>query len=200
MVIVIPSKERLAEGTRFVQRMEPLGEASPAAAAADKFKNDRVYVRKIVESGAARFEHDPENDPSYYVTLQGPQGERTIWGVDLPRALLEGEATKGDEISLTYQGMQMVVVEVKELDAAGRPTGHLVEKAVERNTWNVSKLDKLQEIARERVLRSAEIASNAKEKQPRLNVYDRSAPRRDRPVDVERTPRGDKPKGHSIPR
>ena len=31
-----------------------------AAAAPDKFKNHRVYVGKIVESGAAPFEHDPE--------------------------------------------------------------------------------------------------------------------------------------------
>ena len=172
-----------------------------AAAAADKFKNDRVYVGKIVQSGAAPFEHDPENDPSYFVKLQGPQGEKTVWGVDLPRALREGEATKGDEISLTYQGMQMVVVEVKELDAAGRPTGHLVEKAVERNTWNVSKLDKLQEIARERAGRAADMTKRSEGKQPRLNVFDKDAPRRDsRDPAGHGAPNRTKQKEPSVPR
>ena len=47
MVIVVPSKERLAEGTRFVQRVEPLGEAWPILHRLELRFRVRVIVGRV---------------------------------------------------------------------------------------------------------------------------------------------------------
>ena len=60
-------------------------------AAQDEFTN----AGRLVEHGAAPFEHDPQKSDSYFVTLENDKGEqRTLWGVDLERAMKE--AAPGD--------------------------------------------------------------------------------------------------------
>lgn len=162
--------------------------------AAERFQNNRVYVGRVVEHGAAPYENDPKNEKSYYVKLETASGEKTVWGVDLQRAVGEGKAEKGDDVAIAYQGKQQVTVPVKERDADGKLTGKQVEMVVDRNTWDVSKLDKVREEARERL---TEAARNTDRQQPVVNIYDRNAARNVEREVVIREPSKDRQPEHA---
>lgn len=161
--------------------------------AAERFHNNRVYVGKVLEHGSANYEFDAKNEASYYVKLQTNSGEKLVWGVDLQRAVGDGKAEKGDDVAIAYQGKRDVTVNVKEKDAEGKLTGKIVETTVPRNTWDVSKLDKVREEAKERL---SEAARNT-ERQPVVNVYDRNAPRSVEREVVIREPAKDRQREHA---
>jgi len=87
-----------------------------------EFSNRRGGV--LVDYGAAPYEHKPQNRDSFFVTLAYCDGQqRTIWGVDLARAIDEAEPKIGDRIGLEHKGAELVRL----------PDG----KMVERNTWKI---------------------------------------------------------------
>jgi Ti-type conjugative transfer relaxase TraA len=89
-------------------------------AAQDEFTN----AGRLVEHGAAPFEHDPQKSGSYFVTLENAKGEqRTIWGVDLERAMKEAAPEIGEKIGLQHEGSTPVTL----------PDG----TQTHRNTWKV---------------------------------------------------------------
>ena len=78
----------------------------------------------LVDHGKAPYEHSPDGRDSYYVSLKGADGKtRTIWGVDLERAMKEAAPQLGDKIGLDHDGSQTVRL----------PNGGTAE----RNSWNV---------------------------------------------------------------
>ncbi|WP_198155427.1 Ti-type conjugative transfer relaxase TraA, partial [Candidatus Burkholderia verschuerenii] len=79
---------------------------------------------RLVEHGAAPYEHDPRNSDSYYVTLENDQGQRhTTWGVDLERAMEDAAPAIGEKIGLQHLGSTPVTL----------PDG----TQTHRNTWKV---------------------------------------------------------------
>ena len=89
-------------------------------AAQDEFTN----AGRLVEHGAAPFEHDPQKSDSYFVTLENDKGEqRTLWGVDLERAMKEAAPEIGEKIGLQHEGSTPVTL----------PDG----TQTHRNTWKV---------------------------------------------------------------
>ncbi|WP_208250705.1 Ti-type conjugative transfer relaxase TraA [Rhizobium sp. T1473] len=79
---------------------------------------------KLVEHGAAPYEHKEGNSQSYFVTLENAAGERhTTWGVDFERAMAETKPEIGATISLRHQGSESVRL----------PDG----QTVERHSWKV---------------------------------------------------------------
>jgi len=112
----------------------------------DSNESSRVYTGRLVEHGSAPFENDPENQQSYFVRLRTEQGERTVWGVDLQRAIRDGRAQVGDDIVIEHKGREVVPVSVTERDAAGRATRRH-QTTANRNRWRVT----VQEAAREEV-------------------------------------------------
>ncbi|MUZ65016.1 Ti-type conjugative transfer relaxase TraA [Agrobacterium vitis] len=89
-------------------------------AAQDEFTN----AGRLVEHGAAPYEHNPEARESYFVTLENDQGQqRTVWGVDLKRALQEAQPAIGDKIGLQHEGATPVTL----------PDG----TQTQRNSWRV---------------------------------------------------------------
>jgi hypothetical protein len=142
-----------------------------AAIAAEKFQNNRVYVGTVLDHGSAPYENDSKNEKSYFVTLQTPKGEKKVWGVDLKRALDEGEIKIGDEVAIANQGRQQVTVKVKDRD----PITHEVRGArsivTNRNVWDVRNIESLREEARAKL----EAAAQRADKAPLIKVYDRSA-------------------------
>lgn len=91
-------------------------------AAQDEF-TDRQAGR-LVEHGAAPYEHQPGKSDSYFVTLENDKGQRnTIWGVDLERAMKEAAPEIGDKIGLEHRGSEPVRL----------PDGQMVE----RHSWKV---------------------------------------------------------------
>ncbi|MGI2036310.1 Ti-type conjugative transfer relaxase TraA [Rhizobium panacihumi] len=62
---------------------------------------------RLVEHGAAPYEHKAGNRESYFVTLENAKGERhTTWGVDLQRAVEEAGADVGSAIGLQHKGSE----------------------------------------------------------------------------------------------
>lgn len=103
-------------------------EAATLFAGADDFTDRRAG--RLVDHGAAPYEHDPKNGLSYFATLENDKGERhTIWGVDLERAIADSGAQIGDRIGLAHGGAQTVRL----------PDGRMVE----RNTWHVQTAEEL---------------------------------------------------------
>lgn len=78
----------------------------------------------LVDHGVAPYENDPNNRDSYFVTLSFGDGQqRTIWGVDLARAMQEAQPEIGDRIGLKHRGSETVKL----------PDG----ATAERNSWKV---------------------------------------------------------------
>ncbi|WP_454702701.1 Ti-type conjugative transfer relaxase TraA [Agrobacterium burrii] len=85
---------------------------------------------RLVVHGVARYEHNSQSRESYFVTLENDKGEqRTVWGVDLKRAMQEASPQIGDRIGLQHEGATPVTL----------PDG----TQVQRNAWRVVKGDEL---------------------------------------------------------
>lgn len=140
--------------------------------AAERFVQPRVYAGKIIDHGPAPYEHKKDNEESYYLTLQTKAGERTVWGVDLPRALEDGNAGRGDEIVLAFQGKKAVTVMTPQRDADGKLTGKKIEITADRNSWDAQKLETLRQDVSKRLRTEAAAAEKAQRRQPVVNVYD----------------------------
>ena len=85
---------------------------------------------RLVDHGAAPYEHNRRARENYFVTLENDKGDqRTVWGVDLKRAMQEASPKIGDRIGLQHQGATPVTL----------PDG----TQAERNTWRVVKGDEL---------------------------------------------------------
>ncbi|MGV2112831.1 Ti-type conjugative transfer relaxase TraA [Agrobacterium salinitolerans] len=79
---------------------------------------------RLVDHGAAPYEHNRQARKNYFVTLEDDKGEKhTVWGVDLKRALQEASPEIGDRISLQHEGATPVTL----------PDG----THAERNAWCV---------------------------------------------------------------
>jgi putative DNA primase/helicase len=170
-----PQQSTAVEALRAILKERGDSDKEVAAAvslATERFQNQRAYVGKLVEHGAAPFEFDKKNEPSYYARLATPQGEKVVWGVDIKRAMEESKAQKGDDIALAFQGAMPVTLKVKDRDAEGKVVG---EKTIEthRNAWAAEKVEKIQEAARE----ALQAAANKTGQQPVVRVYDPAAPR-----------------------
>ncbi|MCW8061004.1 Ti-type conjugative transfer relaxase TraA [Agrobacterium tumefaciens] len=85
---------------------------------------------RLVDHGVAPYEHNPQSRESYFVTLENDKGDqRTVWGVDLKRAMQEASPKIGDRIGLQHEGATPVRL----------PDG----TQAERNAWRVVKGDEL---------------------------------------------------------
>lgn len=93
-------------------------------------------VGRLLDHGRANYKHDPDEKESYYVKLQTPGGERTIWGKDLERSMVDGKFKAGDGISLKLNDQENVKVKANVRDGAGKVVGEQ-EVAAKRNEWEV---------------------------------------------------------------
>lgn len=85
---------------------------------------------RLVDHGAAPYEYNRQARENYFVTLENDWGEqRTVWGVDLKRAMQEASPKIGDRIGLQHEGATPVTL----------PDG----TKAERNAWRVVKGDEL---------------------------------------------------------
>jgi hypothetical protein len=102
----------------------------------------RAFVGKLLDHGPAPYEFKELGTPNYFVNIETPFGVKTVWGVDIPRALSECQGSsikRGDDILLAFQGSKPVTV-VNEL------TGEKV--LTHRNSWYADKVADLPAVAR----------------------------------------------------
>lgn len=99
-----------------------------------------LLAGRLVDHGRATYRHDPREAMSYFVKIETARGDRTIWGVDLERALKESLSRPqvGDEVGLRAVRQEAVTVSAPERDADGKV---VAEKALatHRNRWIVEK-------------------------------------------------------------
>ncbi|KUZ76893.1 hypothetical protein WI37_16065 [Burkholderia ubonensis] len=94
---------------------------------------------ELLEHGAARYEHKPDESYSYYVRYRDDAGaERTVWGVDLKRAITESGAKVGDTVSLKNLGRTPVTVQEPVRDDTGKVIGTQPKDTI-RNAWEVKR-------------------------------------------------------------
>lgn len=92
---------------------------------------------RLVDCGKACYNHKPNNEESFFVTIQSKFGrERTFWGIDLPRALEEAQARIGDEVTLSFCGRQAVTISLPVKNDAGEIVDH-EDVSTHRNVWHV---------------------------------------------------------------
>lgn len=142
-------RQALTELRKFLRQR---GDSEQAIAmtvqlASSQLAQRRTHFGQLLEHGNAPYQHDKDNDSSYFVTLKTAQGRQTVWGVDLERAMADSGATVGEGIVLMHEGQRPVTVKTTERDQTGRPTGKLVELDTERNQWEVISLDNARDFA-----------------------------------------------------
>jgi hypothetical protein len=95
-----------------------------------------VTAGVLVAHGPAPFNHDDKQNDSYYATVRTEDGERTVWGLDIERAIGESGVQPGQRIELEKGGSKTVTALQRQFDEKGT---ELAPKSVEsrRNEWLV---------------------------------------------------------------
>ena len=114
--------------------------ATPARPVQDTPTPAGVTAGVLVAHGPAPFNHDEKQNDSYYATVRTQEGERTVWGLDLERAIAESGVQTGQQIELEKGGSRSVTAQQRQFDKKGK---ELAPKTVtsRRNEWFVSSPD-----------------------------------------------------------
>lgn len=99
-------------------------------------EREALILGRLVDHGRATYHHESQAAMSYFVKLETPRGERTVWGVDLERALRESltQPEPGNLIGLRAVRREAVTVKARERDAEGKVL-HEQNLATHRNRW-----------------------------------------------------------------
>ena len=99
-----------------------------------------LLTGKLVDHGRATYRHDPREPMSYFVKIETPRGDRTIWGVDLERAMKESLSRPeiGDEVGLRALRQEAVKVRAHQRDTDGKVVAEK-DLNTHRNRWIVEK-------------------------------------------------------------
>ena len=143
-----PSTEHSAPSERSATQVPAAEEAVRADARQSVQAPDRVHTGRLIDHGTANYRHDAHADVSYFVKIDTPDGERTLWGKDLERALGQSlsRAKPGDEVVVRQLGAKPVTVIRPVRDEEGR----IVERTqvqTHLNRWSVERADFLNERA-----------------------------------------------------
>ncbi len=124
------------DGSRGAERAES------RAGGRERDRPEELMAGVLLDHGAAPYQHQQGNSPSYFVSLRGPSGEAaTHWGQDLERALSESGAVVGDQVDVARLGRQRVQVREAIRDDAGVVIDHATRE-VTRNAWSVTVREK----------------------------------------------------------
>ena len=101
---------------------------------------DRVHAGRLLGHGAANYQHDRHGEPSYFVKIDTPDGERTLWGKDLERAMAQSlsRAKPGDEVAVRQLGAKPVTVIRPIRNEEGRIVDRM-QVQTHLNRWSVER-------------------------------------------------------------
>ncbi|WP_422121019.1 LPD7 domain-containing protein [Pseudomonas savastanoi] len=120
-------------------RLYPAPQAATGQTAPSRSK---VIEGTLIEHGEAPYQHNDDNQMSYFVTLRAEGGKpRTVWGVGLEEAMSDADLKQGDQVRLEDMGTQPVVVQVIEED------GTVTDKTVNRREWSAQPVAPEREVA-----------------------------------------------------
>lgn len=106
----------------------------------------RSYRGRFVDHGAARYQHNKNEEMSYYLKIETRSGEKTLWGKDFERAIRQSlsHVKVGDHIVVNHAGESAVTVTARRPDELGNYTRR-EEVAAIKNRWLVERQDFLKE-------------------------------------------------------
>ncbi|RVU53765.1 relaxase [Pseudomonas syringae pv. syringae] len=121
------------------ERLFPTPQAATSQTAPSRSK---VIEGTLIEHGEAPYQHNDDNQMSYFVTLKPEGGKpRTVWGVGLEEAMSDADLKQGDQVRLQDLGTQPAVVQVIEED------GTVTDKTVNRREWSAQPVAPEREVA-----------------------------------------------------
>jgi Large polyvalent protein-associated domain 7 len=132
------------ESSGFVRRGQPEDDRGKgpqnSGNPARQVRQGGLLTGKLVDHGRATYRHDPREPMSYFVKIETPRGDRTIWGVDLERAMKESlsRAQIGEEVGLRAVRQEAVKVRAHERDTEGKIVAEK-DLNTHRNRWIVEK-------------------------------------------------------------
>jgi hypothetical protein len=112
-------------------------------------RGGQLVIGRLTEHGRAHYQFRAGEDLSYYLKLLTSQGERTLWGKDLERALSTGETKPkvGDLIGARRVARRAVTITTRARDSEGRVLRQ-EEHHAHRTRWVVEKVKFFAERAR----------------------------------------------------
>lgn len=88
----------------------------------------RGLAGTLIDHGTAPYQNNPRERPNYFVTVETPQGVRTLWGKELDPIMEASGAETGDAIRITHEGKEAVQIQTRD--------GRTIE--THRNQWAVT--------------------------------------------------------------
>jgi Large polyvalent protein-associated domain 7 len=91
---------------------------------------DELIVGRLLDHGRAKYKNSQNQPLSYFVKLETPRGERTVWGVDLERAMRESLSRPqvGDEVGLRAVAQEPVKIRAGETSVDAHRNRWIIEK------------------------------------------------------------------------
>ncbi|NTJ51559.1 relaxase/mobilization nuclease domain-containing protein [Agrobacterium rhizogenes] len=162
-----------SQALRDFELDRPVGEGREAVSAGTTVRQGR-----LVAHGTAPYEHNPDNDASYYVTLARVNGDQqTIWGVGLEREMRSHRPEIGEHITISYTGSEPVVIHGElrnrhnwQIERSG-PSDKITDNTIGRSNAEIA-------IALETVRERTDA-----EAQREVRQAERSAATNERPID-----------------
>lgn len=87
----------------------------------------RGLAGTLIDHGAAPYQNTPGGRPNHFVTVETPQGVKTLWGKELGPVLEASGAETGEAIRITHEGKAAVRIQTRD--------GRTIE--THRNQWAV---------------------------------------------------------------
>jgi conjugative element/phage-associated large polyvalent protein len=134
----------------------------PSAVRSDPLDKPPLIQGELLAHGRAPYNFQSDNQESYFIRLKTGDGERTVWGKDLERALAESSTHPivGDSVGLQPRGRDRVTVPAKNQDASGDAAEERSLNAY-RNRWTVERMELFEARAGAvRTLRDPSISAN----------------------------------------
>jgi hypothetical protein len=102
----------------------------PAPRVAKETPRSPLITGELLEHAYASYQFDPKADTSYYIKLKTDEGERTLWGIDLERALKSAKTKPmiGDRVGARAIGRAPVTVKTEGTAISAHRNRWIVEK------------------------------------------------------------------------
>ena len=101
--------------------------------------DDKVVIGTIINYGTAPYKFDESNNVSFYLNIRNGDTTRTLWGLDLERALTESSYDIDDEVAIYDRGRVPVQVMAKIRDEEGRVVRQ-EPRMVIKGAWHIGTL------------------------------------------------------------
>ncbi len=114
--------------------------ASPQPSPETPPTSGRIFTGTITNFGPAPYKNNPAKNQSYFITLGTGEDARTVWGVELGKALIESGFNVGDQVAIYDKGKVPVQVMSDVRDERGNVVGQR-PIGTHRNEWYIGSLD-----------------------------------------------------------